>query len=927
MIPFRMKLISSTYCVSFFRMVMAAAIFFLFPACVDDKIISEPDYPQEQPTEEATALSFTFRLDVDMTTRAGSDHKGKTWDVSFDDANSYAEEFENYIDTQDKFRVFFFTEEGDFLFGAIDRTISTGGEHSGSASTYTVRIPMNVLVDRSGFEYPVEKIKSYLRNNKFKVAVLANWPNAGGKINPGDYDDGDNSQDFGDNPSSTLKGHPMWGYRNSVLYDPTGDDRSLASQIGEKNVKNINDLHHLFDEVNIYASTETTSSRPYSNRECYSPFMANNDDGVLAMGEPTDWVKMRDVNEGWHADYDMKYVFSFDSKETANQWIRANWNPDKDLNNDKKIYRHYQHLWYLWNFDASYKYGLYKTGNGSNQRYASAYQNNFGWNNGFTQGVTNTWGEQWYKRNGSTLYGKMDAASSSATPLQSFHIVSSKEGQNDSFFRFNAFTNGEKCYRVTNPTGESGYSSDYYGIRLPSRGKSLAENTSPGTFVFEARTAGTLRVKWGNGNSNSPSKLCIQKGTEWQREYTIASGNRYKIFDLGGTSSPNETFYDISMEGESVPIFIYCSEGDAVIYAIEYIRGKYLFETDREGVVPTEKQGIPMYGVQNFDPVSDWKDGSTCNLTTTSEFKLLRSLAKVEVYIPTTFDQPRHMYMRYMNRSARCEPMNVEDPIAWDEQSTSEGSVGHPRSCEFFSLMKYGPTYNTTGNDLSGYRNWLSWFYGSWASASWLHESDYSIDEDGKWSLPDNSVKGFGFNGLLTPKTAPEGSPYPKIFNPYINRSDFCHFIYMGKVEDKKYYKYVLYVPEKYIDDPHYPGVFNSTPRVPHIEYRFDPATTLDGKESSLTHSEFNLDDDKCFRIYFTNYGYDSSMGEHNPEIANKSASSYNSYEKNKENLKYHWPIIRNHKYQFYVGGDAPDRITVSVRIKDWKHEKMVTEW
>ena len=900
-------------------------------SCVDD--MPDPDNDKDRveggKDEDIQYLSFKFQVDVDPDTRAAV--KGEGWNVNWVEANTQAEDFDNFVDTQDKFRVFFFTKEGDFLFGAIDRTISNGGTTGGNTQTYTVRIPMNVIVDRDGNEYPVNKLKSFLKNNEFKVAILANWPNAGEKINPGDYDDGDNSGNFGENPSSTLKGHPLWGYRNSVLYDPDNDanDMALRDKIGEKDVKNINDLHHLFDESSIYASTISTESRA-SNKECFEPFMALNDDGALSMGEPTDWVKMRDIDEGWHATYQRKYIDSFDSKETANQWIRANWTPDVQANIDKKIYRHYQHLWYLWNFDASYKYGLFTRKPSDFPSYASAYQTNFGWNDGFTGGVTNTWGEEWYERSGDSFFQWM-YGTSSTNPLGALTIMTGT-GQSDSFFTFNPFLNDEECYMVTNPASSYNNNVTYYGIRLPSRGKELAGNESPGVFVFQARTAGTIRIRWGNGHNSQEAKICIQKGREWQREYTIGTNNRYRLFNLGGTESA-ESYYDIAMEGENAPIYIYCSKGDAIIYGIEYIRGKYLYETDREGVEPSLQQGIPIYGVRNFQPVPDWEYGNTITIRPSddagdeTDFRLIRALAKIELHIPDFGNErPRHVYMRNMNRAARCEPMNVEEPIFWEEQEAT-----HPSSCEFFTLMDYGPLYDskrTSGIDVAGYRKWLSWFYGSWKSASWFTNGKYDVDADGVWTpSADNPLsgnnKGWKFEG-----TAVEGedkASYPKIFNPYINRSDFCHFIYTGK-DSQGRHRYVLYMPEKFIDDASQPGVLNSNPEVPHIEFRFTPGSTIEDKGSTLTHSEFNLDDDRCFRIYFTNYGNNPGYGESNPEIGKVSGSSYKNYEKS-DNLKYHWPILRNHTYQFYVASLSPERISVNVKIKDWSHEKVVTEW
>lgn len=880
--------------------------FALLGGCKDDFYIPDTDIDGSMDESDKFGLVFNVSLDIDPATRA--------WDVGFLGAHSDAEAYENFVDTQDKFRVFFFTEDGEFLFGAIDRTISLGGEGTDNTQTYTVRVPMNnTLIDRDGNEYDIAQIKNYLRTHDFKVAVLANWPNAGGKVNPGDYDDSDTTLDQGENPSSSLKGHPLWGVKNSYFYNESGKD-----------LKTINDLHFLFDEANMYAFDRAIGSNTHKNFDIYYPFFKSvtDTDGsqIYAAGEPTDWVKMRDVSRGWtamrgwddaeghHPGYSRKsYALDFDSKETANIWIRANWNPNVALNNEKGIYRHYQNLWYLWNFDASFKYALYKNNEATYPNYANAYISNFGWSNGYV-GAVNTWGEEWYKRNGQRFYEWMRVSSSTA-PLQDLYIVTGT-GQNDSFFSFKAFSNNPGCYRVTNPASYNHDGVDYYGLRLPSRGtSSQVGNTSEGVISFQARTSGTLRIKWGNGNDNERATIRVQKGNTILKEYSISSGNRYKLYDLGGTSS-DDTFYDIAMGDDSAPIYIYCTQGAAVIYAIEYIRGKYLFETDREGVVPNEAQAIPMYGVQDFTKLSNWVDGNTETIQPSDNtmFRLLRSLAKVEVYVPTSFGRPRHMYMRGMNRSARCEPMDVFNPTHWTDQPT--GNLNHPQDCEFFKLMDYQACYDPASpskTNLSTYQQWMSWFYGSW--------KDF----------------GYNFNGKVTPPTVAEKGEYPKIFNPYVNRSDFCHMIYVGEVEN--YHKYVLYMPEKFIDDPSDPGVRESKPVVPHIEYRFTPGVVNDDdddKLESLTRSEFNLDDNNCYRIYFTNYGKNpdrGGLGPINNDIQGVSGDSFVNYEVNRTHLNYHWPILRNHKYQFYVSGSGPESAIINVRITDWTHEKVVVEW
>ncbi|MCH5230076.1 MAG: hypothetical protein J1F12_08825 [Muribaculaceae bacterium] len=906
-------------------------------SCKDDFVLDDPSDPSRAEIE-GDCLSFIMKLDKDITSRADDPVPG----FGFTGLGGSATQYENYIDTQDKFRIFFFTAEGDFLFGANDRVVGSYANNDNAASYWYVRIPMTMLVDREGNEYDIDKIKNYLKNHPFKIAVLANWPNGGEKVNPADWDDSEGNGSSSENPSSTLKGNPQWNWSNSVLNIETTSDK----------IRNINDLHHVYNDV--YYGDDSRAS-------VYQEFMAyvtgTKDDNGYHMGEPTDWVKMRDImgvdatgEKGWRAEYDLsEEVSSFDSKATANQWIRANWTPEVTPNQDKEVYRHYQHMWFLWNFDASYKYGLWQNAAVDTKKeyedkgYNKAYENNWGWNDNSPAKVTNPWGAEWYGRNGQILYEWMKPSVDNGTNLNS-KLIDIGETNNDVFFRY--VQNPDKPAKAVSLNGN-------YGIMLPSITLSSVNDASTGIIKFQARTSGTLRVKWSSSDGNQAS-LAVQRNLNT----TPYIHQNYSLTTPADWQYNNLNYIDITIEDNSVPIYIYCTKGNAVIYSVEFIRGRYLYETDREGVVPNANQGIPMYGVQDFEPIGDWQRGTTFNLPGT--VSLIRALAKVEVYIQASFGEPRHVYMRNMNRAARCEPIDVHTStnVIWNNlrndgtpASPSYSSTHDNDHCEWFRIQKYGASYRSGVDNTREYSDWLSWFYGSWQTGNeepeeihWKSEGDQASyrysNSQGRW-VPSTTLKGwqkssFNYSKYTDQIQDMEDKTPPHVFNPYIYPSLFCRFLFEGfDTQGGGYYKYVLYIPEKNIDDPATAGKMNATPRVPHIEYRFYPPTTYNAEGEAVadlySNTEYNLDDNQCYRIYFTNYGYDTQhdLPKENTKFKNGTVmrDQYDNYEKSTDNLSYHWPIMRNHVYKFYVGGEGPQNPEIHVQVSDWAHKKVVVEW
>ena len=313
------------------------------------------------------------------------------------------------------------------------------------------------------------------------------------------------------------------------------------------------------------------------------------------------------------------------------------------------------------------------------------------------------------------------------------------------------------------------------------------------------------------------------------------------------------------------------------------------------GVMPTVEQPIPMYGIQEFGALKDvWKEDTVFDLSNFdrmtppsykySDIWLLRSVAKVELLIPASME-PHSVFLRSANRSARCEPVDV---ITNTKDIWFDGASGstHPDAREWSQLIGRQPFYDTNGTP-SSYQNALAWYYGRWDHV----------------------------NSNLAPAPDPNRA-YPHILNPMINRSDFTEFI-KAESNDSQYERYVLYVPEKFVDDPENAGDPTSDPKVCHIEFRVSGDPTDD------------LDDDNCYRIYFVDKGMTDKVEDvtFEKDESGTVLNWENMYEKDLDNLKQHWPIMRNHWYTFTVKDANSMYLNVNVQILAWKKQEFTVSW
>lgn len=430
---------------------------------------------------------------------------------------------------------------------------------------------------------------------------------------------------------------------------------------------------------------------------------------------------------------------------------------------------------------------------------------------------------------------------------------------------------------------------------------------------------GYLRVKCRRNNALGRGTLVARRG-----QLNSTSNNAVLATNLGSdmqtvtydyTSAGNQI---VRVTGEPVDVVLYAINGDVNIYEIDYIKSRTLQTVDRQMINPasTPEGGISMYGVQDFEPLPTtvWPDGTTFNLSRYVDthtgsnarnylyrtISLLRSVAKVEVLVPTSiFPEPSHMYMRTINRFSRSAPIDVFTPtnIIWDGWNSSNPdkySSYSPKDAknnthyysqalgvddEASELRTKGFTYERNSTSTQDYKNAVAWLFGIW-------KTEY----------------GWNWNGENISITKP--GPYPRVFNTRISRSDFAHMIKGGivTVDGRQYYYYYAYLPEKNVTDPNDKGTLSESPKVMRIEMRFGDR-----------NSDANLDDNASYRIYFTPGGKGNGIGSRDDYDDRMEKGDDNQ---NLQNLQNIYPVMRNHIYRFKITGLEMNELKVEFEVK-----------
>ncbi|MCH5230701.1 MAG: hypothetical protein J1F43_02780 [Muribaculaceae bacterium] len=635
--------------------------------------------------------------------------------------------------------------------------------------------------------------------------------------------------------------------------------------------------------------------------------------------------KMMGRRFNWVENTHKKATFA-DEENIANgcaeRWIRTEWCKSYQDNVAK-----YGNAWLVWNFEGAKK--TTKSGN----TYGCATQ---GYDTDNTKWVT-AYGlkDKTYIPAATGIDFQDNAEVWAAKNYDDLHTWIAKDEENGTIESMENAVNSDKDKGNFKFTGTG-------KLETRTNGR-VGINPSPGTFennvfTFNLIASGTIYVKWGAKDTSKEAQIKLER-----RNSTSDSQAKKEDSKLTMDPKTKEEFtyscWDLGVTGNSEFMYLYAKDDNVVIYEIEYIASDYLYGIERSGVVPSKDQGIQMYGIQQYRKLgSYWKEGTLFNLSDFNNLSLtesgypdyekiflLRSVAKVELRLPKTFNA-HHIYLRALNRYARMEPMDVATPTNLIWHDNDPNSNKHPNDCEAKVLIGHDPTWKNT---LKDYQSELAWYYGSWK------DSNGKIGSQG---VPENNA--YGNTVTVSPINKATGEKdlnwdgYPHILNPRIERSDFAEFNYANESEGI-YNRYVLYVPEKFVDDPNNDSkkseeMCDQIPKVCHIEFRR-------GEMNGVDPDPFdNVDDDYCYRIYFTENGFYKKPGKDYPtfekpkigEVDGKPiyADDYdtweNSYEQDPEILKKHWPIVRNHVYSFVVEDANQALMVCRLEVLPWKEVK-----
>ena len=318
--------------------------------------------------------------------------------------------------------------------------------------------------------------------------------------------------------------------------------------------------------------------------------------------------------------------------------------------------------------------------------------------------------------------------------------------------------------------------------------------------------------------------------------------------------------------------------------------------TARNALLPGEDHPIPMYGIQQFEPIPPkaWKKGTPFDISNepadafpdNSDYSrfyrsiaLLRCCVRLDLLIPKSVKNgapPKFLTLWYSNIYSRTEPMDTWTPT--DQIWNTNGRYHDDKNCEMQSIINYGPVsyatsgyYGTTKND---YQKRMSWFYGIWGQKGWQFQTRTS-------------------NVKITPVAQGANTPYPHIFNTCIQRNKVIRFNNndMSRYYNDNYWHFIVYTGERNINDP------NTLPQM--------------NKNPYIACFVISWDNSKFYAIPLLNYTNNSDpdltgvFGPHtdSPYDSGSWPTKLNTYmntlptETNSANWPY--PLLRNHIYRF----------------------------
>lgn len=824
----------------------------IFASCTDDALKPGPD---NNPDNDSNYY-LTFKIGLQSLgtgTRAGS---------------SPVEEYEDYVDVEKLYIMFFINDDSATEdTGTPPYNRENAYQQYNNYKLYKMFEPGDPAVSMIPVAY---NTKDYYDKCWYVKISIPDIKDASGN-------------NVGENFANILRKND---FRVAVMANAETGKKIILEEATYDENKNlilgsdINEIHRQTPSTDIYVNPDLIDFYGF----LYEGKVNENKNKYL--GYYTDWVTLRN-----QTDINRKYFLNVNE---AAQLIRNIYDPVES----SIPYEDYKNMWSVWNFggDAG--------------------------DNALTYPTDHL--DSWNAVNGSYLYSIMSKAleNESSNNIEESFATGPKVPDPDNadkqidgetvYLEYISFEKNDVFASAVKQESVENYKF-YYGIQLPKNQNDEGNNGSNymkfnpdhgGCFAFKATGSGHLIItasvaSQGDVESNNTARILAQIGKK----------NEHVTYEFN-SSSPESKSNSITIEGDSQTIYIYTdssSESEPVIYQIEYIKDTYLYLTDHQGIAPTKDYPIQMYGVQSYAKLEKlWEEGESFDLddyhgigndydfpynpdnTYFHPIPLLRSVAKVIVRIPKSLNA-RHVYLRSVNRYARWEPTDVKSNTTdiWFD-GTEDFKDQHIETCEFWNIVDQPPFFDPTDNPTDAqelsFKQKLAWYYGSWMEQG-------IIDKQNKIDTKDEK----------------NNFDYPHIMNALVDRTDFVKFLDAGTEEI--YDKYVLYVPEKYVDDPDNMfddnGIEHSVPKVCHVEFR------VDGDPDD------NLDDNNCYRIYFTEKGFNDKMAI--PDMRDDDHSWEKLYEQDKENLQVHWPIIRNHVYQFTVEDIKKQIVIVSLEVLPWK--------
>ncbi|MCH5245415.1 MAG: hypothetical protein J1E84_03045 [Muribaculaceae bacterium] len=344
--------------------------------------------------------------------------------------------------------------------------------------------------------------------------------------------------------------------------------------------------------------------------------------------------------------------------------------------------------------------------------------------------------------------------------------------------------------------------------------------------------------------------------------------------------------------------------------------------------LPDENYPIPMYGVQDFDALTNWEEGVPFDLSdptnsydpdykTYRSIALLRSVVKLELLIDKDLGSISYIGHKYPNVYARCEPMDVWTPTdeLWAED--------HEGLCDMDCIMAYGAISNKnetnqTENSNAArtyFRKKMSWFFGRWMMEG--------PDGEPRWKFGEEHKEKYGYTVDFSMDQVPEG-PYPRIFNPVTQRNGNVR---VGNKNERSmyytdnYYHYVVYTGERNMNHPSYlyalagDGSGGSGQSV-----TMSWVVAIGEDVYNIPIKDFN--NSNAYLYKYSGYTGENAITltdvkEDAVELAGKEKDhkvpnnrvTYD-YQKDVYSAPYNeevlpWPLVRNHVYRIVIGGSG----------------------